>query len=414
MNENKAKEKEHLKFVIVGHVDHGKSTLIGRLFYDTKSLPQGKMEEIEQASKELGGRIEFSFIMDHLQEEREQGITIDTAQTFFKTPRREYVIIDAPGHKEFIKNMITGASQAEAAILIVDAEEGVQEQTKRHAYILGMLGLEQVIVAMNKMDLVDFKEGRFNEVKKELEDFLSSLGISPSYVIPISAMGGDNVASNSDKMPWFSGPSILEALDTFKLTAQPTHKPMRFPVQDFYDVDGKKIFAGRVEAGIAKQGMNVVLLPSGQKTKIKSIEEFLAEPKQAEAGKSIGITLEEDAGIDRGEIVCEANPLPRTVSEFEASVFWISKEGFKEGDSIILKIATEEVPCKISKINRLIDSSTLEVISENASSLNPNEVAEVVIQTEKPVVIENFNKTPALGRFVLVKELEVSAGGIIA
>ena len=414
MAEGKPSEKEHMKIVIVGHIDHGKSTLIGRIFYDTDSLLEGKLGEIEQASKEMGGKIEFAFVMDHLQEEREQGITIDTAHAFFKTPKREYVIIDAPGHKEFIKNMITGASQAEAAILLVDAEEGVQEQTKRHGYILGMLGLAQVIVAVNKMDLVGYSEERFNEVKKELEKFLSSINISPSCIIPVSAMDGDNIANKSNNLPWFSGPTIIEALDTFKLLAQPVEKSMRYPVQDVYGVGGKKIFVGRVEAGIVKQGQEVVLLPSNSKAKVKSVEEFLVEPVQAEAGKSTGITLEKDLPADRGEVVCDSSNLPETASEFNAYVFWISKEGFREGDSITLKIATEEVPCTIAEISRVIDSSTLEVISENASELKPNEVGEVLIKTGKPVVIESFNKTPALGRFVLVKGLEVSAGGIIA
>ena len=405
-------EKEYMKIVISGHVDHGKSTLIGRLFYDTDSLPEGKMAEVEETCKELGRQVEFAYIMDHLQEEREQGITIDTAQTFFKTDNREYVIIDAPGHKEFMKNMITGASQAEAAILIVDADEGVREQTKRHAYALGMLGLGQVIIVINKMDLVGYKEERFEEVKKNILEFIAKLAIMPKQVIPISAMKGDNVAKKSEKMNWFNGPTILEALDTFKLLGNPINKPMRYPIQDVYDVDGKKIFVGRVESGILKQGEEIILLPSGKKTHIKSVEEFLAAPTEATAGKAVGVTLDEESA-KRGEVISEVSDQPKTVSEFEANVFWMSNAGFKEGDAINLKIATEEVPCVIEKINRVIDSSTLEVISENASELEANEVGEVLIKTERPVVVESFSKTPVLGRFVLVKGLEISAGGII-
>ena len=218
----KEKQKEHMKIVIVGHVDHGKSTLIGRLLYDTSSLPDGFIEEIKKTCEMLGRELEFAYVLDSLEEEREQNITIDTTQTFFKTKKREYVIIDAPGHKEFVKNMITGASLAEAAILIVSAKEGVQEQTKRHAYILSMLGIKQVIVAVNKIDLIGYKEEIFNSVKGELLKFLDSVKIKPSYVIPISAKEGDNIAKKSEKIRWYSSLTVLEALDAFETEKKAT------------------------------------------------------------------------------------------------------------------------------------------------------------------------------------------------
>ena len=264
-------EREHLKLVIVGHVDHGKSTLIGRLFFDTDSLPKEKIEEVKQICEALGKELEFAYVMDHLEEERSQGITIDTAQTFFKTEKRDYVIIDAPGHREFTKNMITGASQAEAAILIVDASEGVREQTRRHAYILGMLGLKQVIVAVNKMDLVDYSENVFNEVSKQTTDFLERIGIAPTYIIPISAKEGDNVAKASDRMKWYTGPTILQALDTFKKTEKRDENPLRFAVQDVYNIDGKRIIVGRVEAGTLRVGDNIIVLPTGEETTVETI-----------------------------------------------------------------------------------------------------------------------------------------------
>ncbi len=258
---------QKLKFVIVGHVDHGKSTLIGRLLYDTNSLPEGKIEEIKQLCESLGKDIEFGYVMDHLEEERDQGITIDTAQTFFSTEKRDYVIIDAPGHVEFVKNMISGASQAEAAVLIVDAEEGVKEQTKRHAYILGMLGLSQVIVVINKMDLVDYAPQRFESVKRELLEFLSNINIRPSYVIPISAKKGDFIANKTGNVDWYDGPTLLEALDTFRTRESANEKPLRYVVQDVYSFD-KRIIAGRVESGIIRKGDRIKVLPSGEETRV--------------------------------------------------------------------------------------------------------------------------------------------------
>jgi sulfate adenylyltransferase large subunit len=407
------KMKENLKFVIVGHVDHGKSTLIGRLFFDTDSLPEDKVEEIKKTCEALGRDIEFGFIMDHLEEERMQGVTIDTAQTFFNTDKRNYTIIDAPGHREFIKNMITGASQAEAAILIIDAEEGVREQTKRHAYILSMLGLEQVIVVINKMDLVDYKEERFDEVKDEALKFLASINIKPTYIIPISAKEGDFVAKKSDKMEWYSGMTVLEALDTFNLKESPVNKPLRFPIQDVYKVKDKRILVGRIEAGSLKKGQNIMFLPQESETKIKSIEVLWKDPETAEAGQSIGITLDDQLFLERGTVACTTENKPKVVNRLRANVFWMSKVPFNISEKIILRIATQEVECIIEKIEKKIDSSTLEVIEENAQDLSEREVGQMLIKTDEPIVVENFNDVQELGRFVLVKGMDVSAGGII-
>ncbi|MBW2985813.1 GTP-binding protein [Candidatus Woesearchaeota archaeon] len=407
-------EQEHFKFAIVGHVDHGKSTLIGRLFYDTGSLPEGKMEELKKTCDELGKDIEFGFIMDHLQEEREQGVTIDTAQAFFKTDKRHYVIIDAPGHKEFTKNMITGASQAEAALLIVDADEGVQEQTKRHAYILSMLGLKQVIVVMNKMDLVEYKEERFKEVEKNLLEFLGSLNIKPSYIIPISAKLGDNIAKKSENMSWYTGKTVLEALDTFESLASLSNAPLRYPIQDVYKFDDKRILAGRVEAGILKKGNRLLFLPSNKESTITTIEDMNGEVESVEAGKSTGITIEHPLFVERGEIACDPDAeKPTVTTRFRGKVFWMSKLPFNKSEKITLKCATQEVECVMEKIEKKLDSSTLAVLEEDASEIKEWEVGEIVFKTEAPVVIEDFNETPELGRFVLVKGEDVCAGGIV-
>ncbi len=407
-------EKKHLKFVITGHVDHGKSTLIGRLFYDTGCLPEDKVKEIKQVCDELGREMEFGFVMDHFQEEREQGITIDTTQTFFKTDKRDYQIIDAPGHKAFLKNMITGASQAEAAILIVDAKEGIQEQTKRHAYILNLLGIRQVIVAINKMDLVDHKQERFEEVNKELEKFLSSINIKPTYIIPISASKGDNIAKKSQKMSWYKGPTILKALDTFIPSKGKINEPLRFPVQDVYKIGDKRIIAGRIESGALKTGDKIVLLPSGNETTISSVEEFNNPSKtEASAGESIGITLEDDHFFDRGEVICKKEEAPKVLDTIKANVFWMSPKSYKKGDKILFRSITQESEAVIESINKRINSSSLETIEEDGNEIKNTEVGEVTIKLDKPLVVDEFNRIQETGRFVLADQYDTVAGGII-
>ncbi|MBU0667080.1 MAG: GTP-binding protein [Nanoarchaeota archaeon] len=404
---------ETMKFVIVGHIDHGKSTLIGRLFYDTNSLPEGKIEELKTVCEALGKELEFGFLMDHLEEERDQGITIDTAQTFFRTKNREYNIIDAPGHVEFIKNMITGASQAEAAILIVDAEEGVQEQTRRHAYILNMLGLSQVIVVINKMDKVEYKKERFEEVKKELLEFLLKINIQPSYIIPISAKNGDFVAKKSNTLPWYQGPTVLDALDSFKIKESEKNKELRFPVQDVYKWD-KRIIAGKIVSGTIKKKDKIVVLPSEEETIVESIEEFGKENIEfAEAGKSTGITTKDKLFIDRGAVIIRKNEeKPLITNKVEAHLFWMDKNPYKKGERLLFKCATQEVMCEIETIKKVVDSSTLQTIKENAEEIKNREVGDIIIKTEKPVVVEDFNKTQELGRFVLQRK-DTCAGGII-
>ncbi|MFQ6010471.1 MAG: sulfate adenylyltransferase subunit 1 [Candidatus Aenigmatarchaeota archaeon] len=404
---------DYMKIVIVGHVDHGKSTLIGRLFFDTGCLPEEKIEEVKKTCEALGREMEFAFVMDHLEEERTQGITIDTAQTFFKTDKRNYVIIDAPGHKEFIKNMVTGASQAETAILIVDAEEGVREQTKRHAYILGLLGLEQVIVVINKMDLVDYREEVFNNLKDDVISFLMSINIKPSFVIPISAKKGDFVAKHSERMKWYSGLTVLQGLDTFKTKPGLSDKPLRFAVQDIYKIDGKRITAGRVETGVIKQGDSIVVLPSGNETTVKSIEEFGKDASEAIAGKSTGITTTDPIFLDRGNIVCHKDSIPKTTKRFKANVFWMSKDPLRKGEKITMKCATQEVSCTIEEIERKFDSSSLENINEDLEKLNNTEVGEVVIVSDSTLVLERFNDFQKLGRFVFERNDNACAGGII-
>jgi len=407
-------EAEHLKFVIVGHVDHGKSTLIGRLFFDTGSLPEGKIEEVRTICDALGKELEFAYVMDHLEEERSQGITIDTTQTFFHTDKRDYVIIDAPGHREFTKNMITGASQAEAAILIVDADEGVQEQTRRHAYILALLGLTQVIVAINKMDLVDHRKEVFEKVSDDTKNFLTRIGIKPTYILPISALKGDNIATRSMKMDWYQGPTILEALDTFESSENRENSPLRYPVQDVYNIEGKRIIAGRIEGGTINTGQEIYILPNGESTVVNSIEEFLKEGKSvAVAGESTGITVRDKLFIDRGNVVCSKEDRPVMTKEIKGNLFWMDKEPLKTGEHVSFKCSTQEARCIVKAIQRRMDSSTLEIIEENADTLQNREVGEVILLFSDSVIVEDFNKTPELGRFVIEKGYDTAGGGII-
>ncbi len=407
-------ENQDLKFVIVGHVDHGKSTLIGRLLYDTNSLPPDKMAEIKKSSEELGRVTEFAFLMDHLQEEREQGITIDTAQAFFKTAKRQYVIIDAPGHSEFVKNMLTGASQAQAAILIVDAKEGVREQTKRHSYLLSLLGIKQVIVVVNKMDLVDYQEQVFAKIKSELDIFLGNLQIKPNFYIPIVALKGDNVALASENMPWYLGATVLFALDSLREEVGEAGQALVLPVQEIYKIGDKRYVLGRVEAGELKSGQKIKVLPSGQETIIKTIEKFLQENLlSAQAGENIALTTQDPLFIERGNVICETGKEPSLKSEFAATLFWLSQETLQKDEPLIIKCATQESACQVSEIKNRFNSSTMEILEENASQLNFLEAAQIIIKTKKPLALSKFSEFSELGKFVLLKNDNIIAGGIV-
>jgi len=407
--------KESLKLVLVGHVDHGKSTLIGRLFYDTDSLPDGKMAEIRAASEAEGRGLEFGYVMDHLREERSRGITIDTAQCFFSTERRDYVIIDAPGHKEFLKNMITGASQAEAAILICSAYEGVQEQTRRHTYLLKLLGLRQVIVAYNKMDLVDYAAASFENTRAEMERFLARIDVEPAFSIPISARVGDNVAQRSAKMPWYEGPTILKALDSFRKAARPVEKPLRFPIQDVYRFAEEPIVVGRVESGVLARGARLKFLPDERTAVVRKILRYGEDDlENAEAGECIGVVFDR-TDLARGQVGFKPDERPPLAESFEASVFWLSPQPFHMGQELTIKCSTQQSPCRIGAINVRIDSSSLEHLASESgeSELRTTEVGEVTIETGQPIVVETFQDVPELGRFVLQRDQEVVGGGIV-
>jgi len=408
--------RELLKIVVVGHVDHGKSTIIGRLLYDTKSVPEAAIERVKRISKEKGRPFEYAYLLDALEEEQKQGITIDTTQIKFSTPKRDYLIIDAPGHKEFLKNMVSGAANAEAALLVIDAAEGVQEQSKRHAYILSLLGIQKVYVIVNKMDMIEFSEKKFKEIKYEISTFLSKLNVYPQKYIPVSGFLGENIARKSDKMPWYKGETLLQALDLFEKDKELEDRPLRFPIQDVYKFDHRRVIAGRLESGRLKVGDEIKILPEGKVSKVKSIEFWPENNKKDEvvAGMSIGITIEDEFFNKRGEVIVHKNDNTLYVSDtFRANLFWLGKRNLVKNKTYKLKLVTQETECEIVSIDKVIDATTLETV-ENALEVRTNDVAEVTIKTREKICFDEFKVNPTTGRFVLVDEYDVSGGGIIS
>jgi bifunctional enzyme CysN/CysC len=414
-NQELGTKKEQMSIVIVGHVDHGKSTLVGRLFHDTDSLPDGKFEQVQASCKRRGMQFEWSFLMDALQAERDQEITIDTSQIWFKTEKRNYVIIDAPGHKEFLKNMISGAAMSEAALLIIDAKEGVREQSKRHGYLLHLLGVDQITVAVNKMDLVDYSEERFNQIEKEYREYLGGIGVTPKDIIPISAREGDNMVKRSEAMSWYKGPTIVEALDTFHKKPALTELPLRFPIQDVYRFDEhKRIFAGRIESGTIKVGDELVFSPSNKTSTVKSIEAWNVEPQptEASAGMCIGITLDEQIFVERGEIASLKQDAPVLTNLFRARLFWLGNKPLEAGNRYKIKLGTAEYRIDVREVEQVVNTDDLS--HGIVKVVGKNEVAEVILHIRGLAALDEFNNNSKTGRFMLLDGYDVVGGGIIS
>jgi bifunctional enzyme CysN/CysC len=408
------KESPPLKIVFVGHVDHGKSTLIGRILHDTDSLPEGKIDMVKKACAAEGMEFEFAFVLDALLEEQKQNVTIDTTEIRFQTKRRKYVIIDAPGHKEFLKNMITGASRADAAILVIAANEGVREQSRRHAYLLSMLGVKQLIVVVNKMDLADFSEKKFEEIEKEYQKFLGELGLAARVLVPASAKNGDNVASASKQLKWHRGPTVLESLDLLEPQSADVDLPLRFCVQDVYRFDERRIIAGRIETGKLRIGDGLVFSPANKTSKVQSIDRWSGTADgEAIAGDSIGITLTEQIFVERGYVASHQTDTPIESNNFHADLFWIVREPMRVGHLYDLRLATQEVKCQVVSIEEVMDSSSLETKTGKREQLERNEVGRLTIQTRGPLVIDNHDRIPKLGRFVIVDDDKICGGGTI-
>ena len=406
--------REGLKVAIVGHVDHGKSTLVGRLLHDTGSLPEGKVEAIREVCRRRGVEFEWAFLMDALQAERDQGITIDTSQIWIKSQSRDYVIIDAPGHKEFLKNMITGAAASDAALLVIDGAEGVKEQSRRHGYLLHLLGVRQIAVAVNKMDLVGFSQARFEEIEKEYRAYLIGVGVTPTHIVPISGRGGDNVVTQSVNMPWYKGPTVMGALERFKVVTQPEGLPLRMPVQDVYKFDHRRIIAGRIDSGVLKVGDRVLFSPSNKSARVASIEAWSVPgtPTEVRAGISTGFTLDEQIFVERGEIVSHEAQPPIESDVFRARLFWLGKTSLTVGARYRLKLATAEAQVRVQAIEHVVDTGDLSTAASD--KVERNAVAEVILQADRVLALDEFTSAPLSGRFVLVDGYDIAGGGIIS
>jgi bifunctional enzyme CysN/CysC len=408
----RAPERDFVRIVIVGHVDHGKSTLIGRLLHETNALPDGKLDMLKEVAKKRGMPFEWSFLLDALQTERDQGITIDTSQIRFKTETRDYVLIDAPGHVEFLRNMVTGAAQADAAVLMVDAAEGVREQTRRHGFLLHLLGVRQVIAVVNKMDRVGYAEDVFRSIETELTDYLAGLGLAPDHVIPISARDGDLVAARSENLNWYDGPTVIEALDQTRAARPSAALPMRFPVQAVYKFDERRIVAGRIETGLLSVGDEIVFVPSGATARVKSFEGWPNGGGQsAEAGRSVGITLDREIFVARGDVGCVPAVRAKAARRLKARVFWLGNEPLIAGREVTVRLATASSRATVASIDTVIDTEVLATAA--ATRLERNQVGEITLDLPRPLAADPHTVNPVLGRFVIEIDQRIAGGGIL-
>jgi bifunctional enzyme CysN/CysC len=405
--------RPQVRIVIVGHVDHGKSTLVGRLLHETGSLPDGKLEMLKAVSARRGMPFEWSFLLDALQTERDQGITIDTTQIRFRTHSRDVVLIDAPGHAEFLRNMITGASQADGAVLIIDALEGVRDQTRRHGYLLHLLGIKQVAVVVNKMDRVDFSAERFEEISDEISVHLTGLGVKPSAVIPISARDGDGVAVHTPRIGWYKGPSVVEALDALEPARPAETLPLRLPVQAIYKFDDRRIIAGRIESGSLTAGDEIVIMPAGKIARIRTVESWpvtpLATPQTA--GRSVGITLDRELFIERGDVIGHVGHSPRDTRRIHARIFWLHDKPLSKGDQILIRLGTRETRASVVAIDKAVDPGALS--NKETHSIARNHVGEIDISLAQPVAADPYSDNPRTGRLVIEVNGRIAGGGLV-
>ncbi|AHG93580.1 protein synthesis factor GTP-binding protein (plasmid) [Gemmatirosa kalamazoonensis] len=407
-----------MNIAVVGHVDHGKSTIVGRLLADTGTLPDGKLEQVRATCARNAKPFEYAFLIDALKEEQGQGITIDSARVFFKTPRRPYIIIDAPGHLEFLKNMITGAARAEAALLVVDAREGVQENTRRHGRLLPLLGVRHVAVLVNKIDLVDYSRAAFCALEHELREFLGGYGVTIEACIPVSGREGTNLAARAPETPWYAGPTVVEFLDALEEEPAPVEKPFRMPVQGVYKFtaqgDDRRIVAGGVASGRLRVGDEVLFYPSGKRSRVKTLEGFNVDPRaEAGAGEAAGFTLTDQIYVQRGEVACRADEeRPSVAARIRVSLFWLGTQPLVRGRQYRLKLGTASVGMELEAVEQLVDASELGE-RDTADAVQRHEVAECVLRLERPLAVDAEIGIAATGRFVIVDEWEIRGGGIV-
>jgi bifunctional enzyme CysN/CysC len=404
--------QSQLRVVTVGHVDHGKSTLIGRLLNDTGNLPDGKVEELRAISERRGVAFEWSFVLDALQSERDQAITIDTTRIWLRTPQREVVLIDAPGHKEFLRNMVTGASDADAALLVVDARDGVSEQPRRHALLLELIGVEQVVVAVNKMDSVGFNEARFDEIRAELTPILERIGIAPRAFVPISARGGDMVAERGSNLQWYDGPTVFTAMLSLDRRSRATDGSLRIAVQGVVRHDLQRIFVGRVISGSLSVGDEILVSPARRTAHVRSIETWPHATKtEARTGESVGFTLDGPLYVDRGDVVSSVGDAPTLSKLFRARLLWLGHRPLLVGDRFRLQIGTRQANVEVDSFDRIIDIESLN--RNDADAVQTNDVAEVVLRSSELLALDRVARHAELGRFILLDGLDIVAGGTV-
>ena len=419
--------REAMNLVMVDHVDHGKSTLVGRLLHDSGAVSDDRLEEIRAVCKRRGMPFEWAFLLDALQAERDQGVTIDAAHVRYRGATRDYTIIDAPGHREFIRNMVTGAANAAAAVLVIDASEGVREQSRRHGYLLRLLDVRQVVFAVTKMDLIDFDAARFDVIAGQSLDYLASIGIVAANVVPVASRDGDNIARRSDRMAWYDCPTITEAFDRFEAPLPATAQSLRMPLQDVYRFDERRIVAGRVETGQLRVGDELLFSPSNKTAHVATIEGWdgdraAAPLSEARAGQSIGLTLVEDIFVERGEVISHLTDPPKESNVFRARMFWLGSSPLSVGQSFRIRLNTFEALVEVQDIERVIDTDDLEVHdSESANNgqtgfvdeVARDGIAEVELRTREILALDEFAANPLTGRFVLVDGYDIAGGGII-
>ena len=415
-----ASEKPHINVIFIGHIDQGKSTLVGRLMYDTGALSEQEYRKLETLAKEQGkGTFAFAYMMDTLKEERERGITIDVNYKKFETKTKYFTVIDAPGHADYIKNMITGTSQADAAVLLVGAKEGIMPQTKEHSFLAKVLGINQIIVAVNKMDEIDYKQERFNEVKADVIKLLKGAGYKDENitVVPVSAWMGDNVVKKSEKLSWFDGPTLLDAADKFQPPASTEDKPLRLPIQDVYNIKGVgTVPVGKIASGVMRPNDKVIIMPENTATEVKSIEMHHEQLEIARPGDNIGFNLRKvgTKDIRRGSVIGPVNNPPTVAEEFTAQIIVLyHPSAMTVGYSPVFHIHTAQTSCSIVEIVKSLDPKTGAVKEEHPKFLKTGDAAIVKVKPIHPLVVETFKESPQLGRLAIRDMGKTIAAGIV-
>ena len=409
--------KENLSVVFVGHVDHGKSSVLGRLLADTGSLAKGKLEKVKQNCIRNSKPFEYAFLIDALKDEQEQGITIDAARIFFESQTRKYLVIDAPGHIEFLKNMVTGASRAQVAILVIDAKEGVQENSRRHAVMLSLLGIQEVVVVVNKMDLVNYKQEVYEAIVEEFDQFLNKLDVKVQSFLPVSAMQGQNLVTAPDHMSWYKAESLMQTLDNLRLDKIAKLDNFRMPVQGVYKFtqfeDDRRIVAGSVTSGSVAQGQRLVFYPSMKTAKIKSVEGFpKAASDKIQKGESCGFTLEPQVYVSRGEIAClEGQPSPKVSRYIKVNLFWLGRSDLTKGKDYLFKLGTNKIVCQVHEIIKVLDASELKTLNPN--TVKRNQIAECILRCKQSIAFDLSETGLETSRFIIVDQYDISGGGLI-